>query len=255
MPLAVFVGGITFYTLNTAHFLMLPLFVYKNYNLPVEIVRRKGMKNIILRLSKTKDRVIISANPRKSLSSIREFYDLSRSWIEKQLDKTTVTQPEIQKIFYPQMSLNIAEKAYHIAHQESRRRRFDHQDDKLVIHGPLEAFPTLLKAYLRDHLKEKCENWSDYFAKRLQVKVNRVTIKDVQTRWGSCSIQGNLNYNWRLVFAPDIILEYVCAHEVAHLVHMNHSTAFWAVVETLYPDHREARQWLKQHGSSLYAYG
>ena len=69
-----------------------------------------------------------------------------------------------------------------------------------------------------------------------------------QTRWGSCSSRGNLNFNWRLLLMPERVMDYVIVHELAHRREMNHSAAFWQIVETYLPDYRERRQWLKENG-------
>ncbi len=79
----------------------------------------------------------------------------------------------------------------------------------------------------------------------------KIFIKDQKTRWGSCSRQGNLNFNFRLVMAPPDILEYIVAHEVCHLVHQNHSRDYWSLVASHYPRFREARKWLRSHGPAL----
>ena len=80
---------------------------------------------------------------------------------------------------------------------------------------------------------------------------DRITIRDQKTRWGSCSARGTLSFNWRLMLAPPAILDYVVVHELCHLTHMNHSAAFWQKVESVYPDYRTARKWLKDHGQEL----
>ena len=80
---------------------------------------------------------------------------------------------------------------------------------------------------------------------------SRISIRDQKTRWGSCSSKGTLSFNWRLMLAPPAILDYVVVHELCHLNHMNHSKAFWQAVEAVYPDYRNARKWLKEHGSEL----
>ena len=80
---------------------------------------------------------------------------------------------------------------------------------------------------------------------------HRITIRDQKTRWGSCSSKGTLSFNWRLMLAPPAILDYVVVHELCHLTHMNHSAAFWQAVETVCPDYRNARKWLKEHGNEL----
>lgn len=80
---------------------------------------------------------------------------------------------------------------------------------------------------------------------------SRITIRSQKTRWGSCSSKGTLSFNWRLMLAPPAILDYVVVHELCHLTHMNHSAAFWKAVESVYPDYRNARKWLKEHGNEL----
>jgi len=86
-------------------------------------------------------------------------------------------------------------------------------------------------------------------------EVVKVTVRDTKSRWGSCSGTGNLSFSWRLIFAPEPILDYVVAHEVAHLVEMNHGPRFWRLVETLSPGSARPRAWLKRHRSELFSYG
>lgn len=80
-----------------------------------------------------------------------------------------------------------------------------------------------------------------------------ITVRDQKTRWGSCSARGNLNFNWRLILAPEPVLDYVVIHELAHRKEMNHSKQFWDIVEAMMPDYRTQRQWLKEHGDQLMA--
>ncbi|KKB76375.1 hypothetical protein VW29_20085 [Devosia limi DSM 17137] len=112
---------------------------------------------------------------------------------------------------------------------------------------------------LTDWLKEQAAidltRQTAIHATRLGVTVKSVKMRSQSSRWGSCSSSGNLNYNWRLVLAPEFVLDYVAAHEVAHLVEMNHSAAFWATVARTLPDMERGRAWLKAHGRQLMAYG
>jgi len=87
------------------------------------------------------------------------------------------------------------------------------------------------------------------------VTVKAISMRSQSTRWGSCSSTGKLNFNWRLILAPPYVLDYVAAHEVAHLVQMNHSTAFWRTVEKALPTMARGRDWLKEHGRELMVYG
>jgi hypothetical protein len=85
--------------------------------------------------------------------------------------------------------------------------------------------------------------------------VTRITIRDQKSRWGSCAPGGRLSFNWRLVLAPEWVMDYVVAHEVAHIVEPNHSPAFWAVVDRLNADPRAGRAWLRSQGMDLHRYG
>ena len=96
-------------------------------------------------------------------------------------------------------------------------------------------------------------NRTRLYAPRVGVTYGRITIRAQQTRWGSCSSQGNLNFNCLLMLAPEYVRDYVVVHELCHRKHMNHSPAFWAAVEQIFPDYRSAKQWLKENGNSLLA--
>jgi len=78
-----------------------------------------------------------------------------------------------------------------------------------------------------------------------------IAVRDQKTRWGSCSSRGTLSFNYRLIFAPPIILDYVVVHELCHLTHMNHSKDFWNMLASVMPDYQKCRQWLKEHGQEL----
>ena len=90
-----------------------------------------------------------------------------------------------------------------------------------------------------------------YFAPLLGVTYNRITIRTQRTRWGSCSGKGNLNFNRLLALAPGSVLDYVVVHELCHLREMNHSPRFWALVESILPDYKQSKKWLKENGNAL----
>jgi predicted metal-dependent hydrolase len=134
---------------------------------------------------------------------------------------------------------------------ESRR-------DWITAHlAKLEPAPEPLSAaelqLLSARAKETIPPKAAAFAAQLGVTFGRITIRAQKTRWGSCSVQGNLNFNCLLMLAPEAVLDYVIIHELCHRKQMNHSAQFWAEVERILPDYTEQRRWLKQQGANLLA--
>ena len=88
----------------------------------------------------------------------------------------------------------------------------------------------------------------------LSHKINSITLRDTTSRWGSCTSNGRLMYSWRLVMAPREVQNYVAAHEVCHLIEMNHSNEYWQLVENVFPNYKLNRLWLKTNGNLLHQY-
>ncbi|MFY9394281.1 MAG: M48 family metallopeptidase, partial [Halanaerobiales bacterium] len=91
----------------------------------------------------------------------------------------------------------------------------------------------------------------EHYRKKLGVSYNKIFIRDQKTRWGSCSSKGNLNFNWRLIMAPLSIMDYIVVHELVHLIHPNHGRDFLKLVESVIPDYKEKKQWLRINGYRL----
>jgi predicted metal-dependent hydrolase len=119
--------------------------------------------------------------------------------------------------------------------------------------------PAHLARRVRDHLalvaRAECARRAHLFAAAIGRKVRRVGVRDGKSRWGSCSGEGNLSFSWRLILAPESVLAYVVAHEVAHLAEMNHGPHFWQIVEMLAPGSAAPRAWLRRNRNRLLCYG
>ena len=120
------------------------------------------------------------------------------------------------------------------------------------LRGELPELFDVPRAERPDEAQALIEARVAYFAPLMGVRPNRVFVKDQRTRWGSCSAQGNLNFNWRLTLAPREVLDYVVVHELAHLVEMNHGKAFWRLVSRWCPDHKAQRRWLRRNAETLW---
>lgn len=129
------------------------------------------------------------------------------------------------------------------------------------------ALPSICVAGKEEHLERRLGDWLKREARRdleeavgrytrlLKVRHTRITLRDQTSRWGSCSSSGALSFSWRLILAPADVLDYVAAHEAAHLIEMNHSPAFWGHVRRVCPHTDAAKRWLKAHGTGLHRYG
>ena len=124
----------------------------------------------------------------------------------------------------------------------------------LTAPGPVGRAPTRALAFLKNEARAELTRAAHHYAGRLGREVRKITLRDPRSRWGSCTSRGDLSFSWRLIMAPPEVLDYVAAHEAAHLVEMNHSPRFWALVERLLPDYRAPRAWLKAEGRGLHAF-
>ena len=111
-----------------------------------------------------------------------------------------------------------------------------------------------LRDWLRCQVIHECEVRARTMSLQLGVSYKRLTVRELRSRWGSCSETGHLCFAWRLIFAPEDVLTYVVAHEVAHLVEMNHSKRFWNVVATLIGSSDKQKKWLRECGHTLHTY-
>lgn len=122
-----------------------------------------------------------------------------------------------------------------------------------AVPGPKEKTPSekRLEALYRKAAREYFPKRVSHYAHILGVTYGKISIRDQKTRWGSCSSEGNLSFNWRLILAPPDVLDYVVVHELCHRKEMNHSPRFWSLVESLMPDYKKQRKWLKENGRKL----
>lgn len=108
------------------------------------------------------------------------------------------------------------------------------------------------RSYYMESARKIFKRKTAAYAKKMSVTYGRITIREQKTRWGSCTSEGNLNFNWRLIFAPEKVLDYVVVHELAHRKEMNHSPAFYAVVASVMPEYKIHEKWLRDNGKTLW---
>ena len=118
----------------------------------------------------------------------------------------------------------------------------------LIAEHNLQRGKAILEQWYKQKAKEKITPLVERYARQLGVEYNDILISDLKYRWGSCTLKGNLNFNWRLIKAPQFVINYVVIHELAHLLELNHSERFWNIVKVQMPNYLEAKEWLKGNG-------
>lgn len=177
----------------------------------------------------------------KALAFLTERAD----WLRAALARV----PEVSPVL-PGVLLPVAGVPCCVTVAPVRAARLDGQALLVPAHRAGAAVEAFLKARALAELTQA----SARHAAALGRSYAAITLRDTRSRWGSCTQGGRLMYSWRLAMAPPEVLDYVAAHEVAHLAHMDHSPAFWGAVGRLFPGYERQRQWLRQHGSSLHAW-
>jgi predicted metal-dependent hydrolase len=224
--------------------------------LPLMLKRNARARRMILRLDRKGRGVVLTIPTRASRQRALEFARSHSHWIRSRLSAVPKPVP-----FLPGAIIPLRGVPHEIRHTETLRGRVRLVQQEADAPGFVEVAgdPVHLSRRLRDWLKAESKKEllaaSSAYAKAMAVTFHRISVRDQSSRWGSCSANGQLSYSWRLIFAPSFVLDYVAAHEVAHLAHMNHGAKFWALVARHCPDYQKARTWMKRHGKELHSYG
>jgi predicted metal-dependent hydrolase len=222
---------------------------------------RRSLQYRRITLTIQSDRVRVSAPKHLSARRIKEFLTNQQDWIYKHwlehcalLNRTEKQYINGEQFLYRGnvLNLRIDKDTQHSIRVKLVGKTLvvlipqDLPDDEYLA-NVRKSIITWYKLEARRVLKNKLE----VQAKRMQVTYNDFRLKDQKTRWGSCSSQGNLNFNWRIIMAPNEVIDYLIIHELAHLTHLNHSHGFWERVEDFIPEYKSCKKWLKDHGQEL----
>lgn len=214
---------------------------------PVDIrIRRSARaRRLSLRVSSLDGRVTMTVPARLPLSEAIAFAGERRDWIHRARSGANTHIRIRPDVPIPVEGTDLLVECAPI-------RKAERADGRLLLpaRAPAAGARAFLQLLARDRLAAAC----DGHAASLGVSYSVLALRDTRSRWGSCSREGRLMFSWRLAMAPRQVLDYVAAHEVSHLVRMDHSPAFWRVVSQLDPDWQAARRWLRRNGAGLHAY-
>lgn len=222
----------------------------------VEVRRHPGARRLTLRVSRTRRAVIVTLPLQCDLDEAGTFLNRHIDWVRARLDSLPNHIP-----FEDAAAMPLRGTPHTISFTGNPRTRVITIDDRqgrrpsIIVPGDKERAPDRLMRFLFDEAKRDLAASVAKYTRPLSVKATRIGIRDQTSRWGSCSTTGALSFSWRLILAPSFVLDYVAAHEVAHLAEMNHGPRFWALVKKICPDFETAKQWLQLLGPDLHRYG
>jgi len=214
--------------------------------IPVALKWHARAKRLILKLNPKEDGIIVTLPKGIKAKAGLEMAEKHRVWIANQFSKQTDRIP-----FEDGATIQLRGTAHTLNHRPDARGVVWSDGTDIFVTGKEDFFQRRLTDWLKKQAKSDITAQAHDMAATLGKQVNRISVKDTVSRWGSCSHNGNLSFNWRLILAPSEILTYVVAHEVSHLKHMDHSAAFWETVDQFDVDAKKSRLWLKKHGSML----
>lgn len=215
--------------------------------IPLILRRSARARRISLRISQLDGRVTLTLPARVPEREALAFAQEKEAWIRKHLDARDADVVATAGAVVP-----IGGQLHEVVQGNGRRVVLD--AGRVAVPGPADLIGKRLGSHLRALARARLAEASDHYARRLGREYTALTLRDTRSRWGSCTAQGRLMYSWRLILAPPAVLEYVAAHEIAHLAQMNHSPAFWAEVTRIYGDYKAPRAWLRAEGSGLHRY-
>jgi hypothetical protein len=219
--------------------------------LPVTFVRSARARRASLRVDPARRRVVLTAPLRMARDTALGFAEQQAGWIAARLKRLPDKRPFADGVEVPLFGAS-----HRVRHRPDARGTVWVEDGEIHVAGRSEHLPRRLRDWLLAEMRKRLALLVQAKAAKVERSVKRITVRDTRSRWGSCGRDGAMSFSWRLVFAPPEVLDYLVAHEVAHLVHMNHGARFWALAESLCDGPMAPPQaWLRANGETLLQYG
>lgn len=220
----------------------------------VALNRSPRSRRFTLRVRAATRDVLLTMPARASLRAAQEFAERHSAWIGARLER--LPHPVA---FEPQAKTPLRGVDHVIVHRPDARGVVWVEKGEggpfLCVAGERPHVARRVTDFLKREAAKDIEAAVARYARALGVWPKRIAVRDTVSRWGSCSSTGRLSFSWRLILAPPFVLDYLAAHEMAHMVHMNHSPKFWNLVGRVFPETNRAEAWLRAHGASLHRYG
>lgn len=220
----------------------------------VELRRRPTARRLTLRVSHATGSVVLTLPARTAVITAQRFAASHGGWIAARLARV----PERVALDAGSI-LPLRGVPHRVVHRGERSRstvaEMEGGDPVIAVSCEAPHVARRVRDFLEREARKDLRLSIQAYTAALGQAPKRITVRDTRSRWGSCTARGELNFSWRLILAPPVVLDYLVAHEMAHLREMNHSTRFWDLVGALCPNVDEAERWLKRNGSALHRYG
>ena len=211
-------------------------------------------KRISVKIKPSEREVSVIVPGQRAVPKAMRFVREQMEWINIQLEALPPAQP-----FEPCAPILFEGEIYTLNHLSGRGHPFVDRDNRMIcVPAPEGSFRGRVRRLLIREARNRLSQSTQHYAQKLGRSVEKIQVRDTSSRWGSCITRngkGHISYSWRLISAPPFVLDYVAAHECAHMIEANHSAAYWAVVADIFPEYKKAKSWLKNNGPFLHAVG
>lgn len=239
----------------------MPDLIYDSCTIPFSIKKSHKAKNLRIMVTDRGVDVVIPVGI--AVSEAKRFVESKKGWILKKarevglFERDTACEKEFsggEEFLFLGRKLSLL-----VLRSERKKIRVFIESDHIIVSvsNSLEAnnlkpvIKNAMEDWYREQAREVFTERLKFFQKMLGVEYNSINIRDQKTRWGSCSGRKNLSFSWRLIMSPQEVLDYVVVHELCHLIHMNHSKKFWETVESIIPQYKIRKKWLKENSALL----
>jgi predicted metal-dependent hydrolase len=221
----------------------------EEFKFQIKITKSSRARRITLRVCQVTGGLRVTIPSNLQFSILRTFLNKNLNWVRSNLRKLSPSVLITDGILLPIQGQNRK-----ISMDVNLANKYIFKETELIlpkVRGPFEIHvKSVLKQIADDYFRITC----DHYADRLGVTFSKISLKDPKSRWGSCSSDRRLMFSWRLIMAPLEVSSYVVAHEIAHLLYMDHSKKFWTTVGSIYPNYEDQRNWLRENGSKLHKF-
>ena len=214
----------------------------EEFRFKIKIVKSSRARRITLRVCQVTGGLRVTIPSNLQISVLRTFLNKNLNWVSSNLKKLSPSVLITDGILLPIQGQNRK-----ILMDANLKSKYLFKETELILPKGRGPFEIHVKSVLK-------QITCDHYADRLGVTFSKISLKDPKSRWGSCSSDRKLMFSWRLIMAPLEVSSYVVAHEIVHLLHMDHSKKFWTTVGAIYPNYEDQRNWLRENGRKLHKF-